>query len=185
MNTTQTVLAATLRGGLRIIMASWATLTIANQVGRAKKTVTTVDPTGLFIPDWRFFAPVPATHEYRIMVRDQLTDGSMTSWNEHDLGLERRSSHTFWAPHRRMEKSVFDVTTELLRAGENATETQHHNPWSVIRSSTGYIAMLNEVVHRALHHEQAESTQFLLVRTAEYDDSAPVEPVLTSEMHRF
>lgn len=176
---------ATTIGRAAIVLgtASWFGITVVHQFGRGRGLVRTVDPTGLLVPDWRFFAPRPAVHEYRVLVRDRLAEGNLTSWAEHDTGRERSPLHVLWAPHRRNEKAVFDIATELLRVRDEYLDPDKQ--WRAVRSTPGYLAMLTEVIHQAPHDDRATATQFLLVRCAAYDENVPPEPVLTSEFHHL
>ncbi|GAA3664297.1 hypothetical protein [Microbacterium marinilacus] len=162
-----------------IPLTLWGLATIVTQLGRGGKIIRSCDPTGLIVPDWRFFAPFPAEHEYHLLYRDELADGTTTPWQEVNFGQHRRLIHLVWAPHRRMEKGLFDATSELLRVTDSTDDMR------IIRLSTSYLALLNVVTHHVDHPSQARRTQFLVIRAAEYEPSLIPDPMFMSELHRL
>lgn len=166
--------------GINATLAGWGLLTVAQQLGRGRRLTTTLDPTGITIPDWRFFAPTPATHEYRLLVRTQGPDEQLTTWRDLMITQDRRWQHMLWAPHRRMEKSLFDTTAALM-----ATSRSHEGEtsWSFVRSSPAYLALLNHVTHRVEHPDRATHVQFLVAQAATHEPELLPTPVLTSDLH--
>lgn len=175
--------ATTARWGVAAGLTGWLGLTLAQQTGRARRLVAAVDPTGIVVPDWRFFAPNPAVHEYRLLVRDRLDDETVTDWEDLMVTHTRRHRHAVWSPQRRMEKGLFDATAALFATARSAGGSGPAESWPVVRSSPAYLALLNHVTHRVTHHPRAAATQFLIARTATYEPDVLPDPVLTSEMH--
>jgi hypothetical protein len=66
------------------------------------------------IPNWRFFAPVPAQHDYHVYYRALDTDGGVSEWKPVHTITPRRNSQFVWFPSRRREKGLFDIVSELL-----------------------------------------------------------------------
>lgn len=157
----------------------WSAATIATQLGRGQRQIRSFDPTGLIIPDWRFFAPFPAEHEYHLLYRDELSDGSTTVWQEINFGQRRTLLHLLWAPHRRGEKGLFDATSELLQVADATDDL------AVIKLSTSYLALLNVVTYHVTHAPEARRTQFLVIRAAEYEPSVIPDPMFLSDLHRL
>lgn len=168
-----------LAGILGIPLTLWGIATIANQLGRGQRIIRNIDPTGLLVPDWRFFAPVPAEHEYHLLYRDQLIGGTETEWREINFGQRRSVLHLVWAPHRRREKGLFDAASELLRAAEEMDD------FGVIKLSAAYLALLNVATFYPKHDPEAVRTQFLIIRAAEYEPSVIPDPLLLSDFHRL
>ncbi|MCV7527817.1 hypothetical protein M3D91_009770 [Micrococcus luteus] len=159
--------------------ALWGAATLALQFDRGHRFIRALDPTGLIVPDWRFFAPRPASHEYHLLYRDARPDGTMSGWNEVDLGADRRLRHIVWAPHRRLEKGLFDATTELMRV-----ITDMRDP-AVVRMSAAYLALLTVVTHSVSHQDGAVRTQFMLVRAAAHEPDVIPSIDYISDWHRL
>ncbi|MBF9337236.1 hypothetical protein G3N30_13770 [Microbacterium lacticum] len=157
----------------------WSAATLATQLGKGQRAIRSFDPTGLIIPDWRFFAPFPAEHEYHLLYRDELTDGTTSVWNEISFGQRRTLLHLIWAPHRRAEKGLFDATSELLQVTESTDDV------GIIKLSAAYLALLNVVTHQVAHGPDAQRTQFLVVRAAEYEPGVIPDPLFLSDLHRL
>ena len=109
------------------------------------------------LPEWSFFAPHPGTHDYHLLYRDELGDGSRTDWREVDLAGRRAWWNAAWNPGRRQRKALFDITGAL------ALEIREGDPES-IHLSVAYLSLLQHV--SALPHSLgAARTQFLLMVT--------------------
>ncbi|PXA76675.1 MULTISPECIES: DUF5819 family protein [Auritidibacter] len=165
----------TLAGTLGI----WATATVLSQFDIGRKTATKIDKTGLMVPDWRFFAPNPACHEIRLVYRSQLPNGDVTNWQELTYSQKRRFTHLIWAPHRRLEKGLFDATDELVRTHESTQDFQR------VKLSTAYLTLLNTVTHKGEHPQDSVRTQFMLMRATSYEPRVAPEPVLVSDFHNL
>ena len=157
----------------------WGAATVAQQFDRGNRFIRALDPTGLIVPDWRFFAPRPASHEYHLLYRDVMPDGAMTGWNEIDVGTDRSLRHLLWAPHRRLEKGLFDATTELIRVVEEVRDP------AVTRLSAAYLALLTMVTHSAPHQDGAAKTQFMLARAAAHEPEVVPSIDYISDWHRL
>lgn len=162
---------------LAVTLSIWATATVLAQFNIGRKTIARIDKTGLLVPDWRFFAPNPAAHEFRLLYRSQLAKGEITEWQELSYSQKRKTVHLLWAPHRRMEKGLFDATDELMRTHESTQNFQS------VKLSTAYMTLLNTVTHKGNHPSNAVRTQFMLMRTASYEPRVIPDPVLISDFH--
>lgn len=160
-------------------LALWSAATIATQLGKGQRFIRSFDPTGLIIPDWRFFAPFPAEHEYHLLYRDEMADGTKSTWKEISFGKRRTWIHLIWAPHRRGEKGLFDATSELLQVTESIDDL------GIIKLSAAYLALLNVVTHQVAHDSGAQRTQFLVIRAAEYEPVVIPDPLFLSDLHRL
>lgn len=176
MNTTSTCrhLSTYLLAGA---LSTWATATVLSQFSIGRKAAARIDKTGLMVPDWRFFAPNPASHEFRLVYRSQLPNEDVTKWQELSYSQKRKFTHLLWAPHRRMEKGLFDATDELMRTHESTQDFQS------VKLSTAYLTLLNTVTHKGEHPEGAVRTQFMLMRAASYEPRIIPDPVLVSDFH--
>lgn len=96
-------------------LAAWFGVTVAGQHPQAVfDRVRGFDPTGLLVPNWRFFAPEPAQHDYHLLHRVLTADGDRTEWRQTSSITPRAWSHMVWFPGRRREKAMFDLVSELI-----------------------------------------------------------------------
>jgi len=72
------------------------------------------DPTGTLVPNWRFFAPEPAQHDFHILHRVLTAEGEQTPWLETSHIAPRAWVQMVWFPARRREKALVDICNELL-----------------------------------------------------------------------
>ncbi|MGW1951563.1 hypothetical protein ACWCPI_02175 [Streptomyces sp. NPDC001920] len=66
------------------------------------------------LPNWRFFAPTPAVHDFHLLYRTLDLQGRTSSWKSVDVIEGRKLHQIVWFPGRRPEKAVFDLCSELL-----------------------------------------------------------------------
>ncbi|QPP09188.1 hypothetical protein G4Z16_25355 [Streptomyces bathyalis] len=105
-----------IRRAVELGFASWLTITILSQhPNTAFDRLRTADKVGLLIPNWRFFAPTPAQHDYHLLYRTLDTDGEQSAWQSASQINKRKWAHAVWFPGRRQEKAIFDVCGELGR----------------------------------------------------------------------
>ena len=95
---------------------SWVLATLASQhPHRAFDGLRRFDPVGLALPNWRFFAPEPAQHDYHVLHRVLRADGTESPWVETTSICMRCWKHVFFFPDRRREKALFDIASELTQ----------------------------------------------------------------------
>jgi len=175
----------TLRPALYAVFATWLGLTVAGQKLYRKDGVPSRwDKLHLIVPDWRFFAPDPGVHDHHLLMRDHLPDGSCTGWRQINHVEERRWSHALWHANRRAEKSVFDLTAELLRfIAKHRTADRplgHVDP--VVQLSVPYLTLLAHVTAQE-HAAGAAGTQFLIAISGGYEEDEEPAMVFLSAVH--
>lgn len=165
------------RWGLYATLASWYAFSLCQQADRPHPIARRIDPTAMAIPNWRFFAPTPARHDFNVLHREKLADGSLTPWHEQEISADRTLLQMIWHPGRRMEKALFDVATELLKATENVAQVER------IPLSVPYLALLNFVTNQVNHHPASVQVQFLIAQSAGHE--ADIEPrmLFLSDFH--
>ncbi|GAA2709334.1 hypothetical protein ACFY2R_01790 [Micromonospora olivasterospora] len=133
------------------------------------------DPTGTMLPDWRFFAPEPAQHDFVLLVRCLGHDGAESPWESVVEISPRAWTHGFWHPARRMDKAVHDLCDQLTRhlglLGDDGTSTPAY-------------ALMRGVVERHVRAKAGgpppKGFQFVIARAAGYDDREEPEYVYLS-----
>ncbi|NYH79919.1 hypothetical protein FHR84_003268 [Actinopolyspora biskrensis] len=126
-----------------------------------------MDPTGVLLPDWCFFAPEPAQHDYRLLYRVVDIRGAVSAWRWESGIAERRWYHALWCPQRRSDKALFDACAEFLE--ETAAE-----PRRAVRAPA-HTALRELTRDRVRHHEdlRTQAFQFALVRCPGYAELEP------------
>ncbi|MCU0115130.1 hypothetical protein [Curtobacterium poinsettiae] len=67
------------------------------------------------VPNWRFFAPNPAQHDFSVYVRPVRPVGEPEApWTRPRVVAERRLHHSVWFPGRRADKGLFDLCSDFL-----------------------------------------------------------------------
>lgn len=125
------------------------------------------------VPDWRFFAPRPATKDFYLMFRDRLVDGTCTDWTELETLAPRPWWGALWNPDRRVRKAMFDLTTEL--AGELAVTTD-----TTVKLTVPYLALLAFVAAQRRSSASA-CTQFMILQAG--GDQDDHEALFLSDFH--
>lgn len=98
-----------------LALGLWITVTALSQhPQRAFDRFRDYDPTSVYLPNWRFFAPEPARNDYEIGYRVKHVNGEVSAWSPARSFTERKPHHLLWFPKRREDKAVFDVVSRLL-----------------------------------------------------------------------
>ncbi|MDG9703534.1 hypothetical protein [Streptomyces sp. DH37] len=137
-----------------------------------------------FVPNWKFFAPNPATHDYHYLYRTLDEKRETSSWIELDLIQKRRMTQAFWFSSRRTEKAVFDICSAIIKSiakGEDPTGSPPYRVLSeFIRRQIRDTRNVSDVrgfqfaVVRATGHDESEDPEVLYVST--YQPMRPASP---------
>ncbi|MFD0270464.1 hypothetical protein ACFVGY_28465 [Streptomyces sp. NPDC127106] len=126
------------------------------------------------LPNWRFFAPEPAVHDYHFFYRTLNTAGERSPWQPVDLIAGRRFHQILWFPGRRAEKAVYDICSEILQILDKG--------FSTIVRTPGYrviTAFLREWIDAEASGD-IKGFQFALARATGYDTSTAPEMMFVS-----
>jgi hypothetical protein len=133
------------------------------------------DTLGVVIPNWRFFAPEPAIHDFRVLHRYLRADGSQTGWKECTEISPRCWRHAVWFPDRRRDKGMIDACSELILAlqvpGLDLTTTPAYR---VLRDVVA-VSLAASVTG-----EPPQGFQFLLLRHTGHDEEPEPEYLFAS-----
>ena len=154
------------------ILGVWLLLSVLVYVPALQPGIRRWDLLAL-VPEWRFFAPTPAQHDYYLLYRDQLEDGSLTDWTEVRAATPRCSWNLVWNTSKRGNKALFDAIKEL------AAHVVASDP--AIQFSVPYLTLLNHV-SAIPRLGCSQSTRFLLM----HNDSRlekPPDVVFLSGVH--
>lgn len=170
------------RGGLPKLLAcaglsAWFTATAASQhPHRAFDRLRHWDPTGLLVPDWRFFGPRPATHDLHVVHRVLASDGEQTRWRETTRITPRVWRHAVWFPDRRRDKAMFDICKELITL--MATPSRDVTTTAPFQLLSEFVA--SEVRREAANGPPPRGFQFLIVSHTGHDQAHRPHPLFAS-----
>lgn len=125
-------------------------------------------------PNWRFFAPEPAQHDYHVIYRTLSEAGETSQWRLIEVIAGRKFRQIGWYPARRPEKAIFDIASELIANLDKGMD--------VVRTYPTY-HVLREFVRKQVRMAGADGVkgfQFGLARYTGYDESGDPEVIFVS-----
>jgi hypothetical protein len=160
-----------------LIFSLWIFLSIVSQFQLAWiQSLKTRDVFHL-IPNWRFFAPIPARRDYHLEYRTKGVLLPATRWSRIDLVSRRRYWCAVWNPAKRIRKSFNTQVRRLTRSlatGDRA----------IAARSLAYLSLLNYLQH-AVTHDNIWLIQFRIVTCQDFSANSMVRLVFTSDWHYF
>lgn len=162
------------------VAASMLTITVLQQMpGGAYARIRAKDSAAL-IPMWSFFAPRPAIHDYEPLHRFIRCDGQPTPWMHTIEPQKRGLLDNIWAPQRRLRKSIFDMTSDLLPLIQERDV-------DAIETVPAYTGLRDYVLRLAREREDPEiaAVQFLVTLHGGYDESVDPEILFISKAHQL
>jgi hypothetical protein len=123
------------RWALTTSLGAWLVATLISQhPHRGFDRLREHDPVGLLLPNWRFFAPEPAQHDFHLLHRVLTADGEQSDWVETAELIPRAWIHAVWFPDRRQGKAISDITNELIRIlGSASADVSKTVPFELLR----------------------------------------------------
>ncbi|WP_158692713.1 hypothetical protein [Streptomyces roseochromogenus] len=162
--------------GVEIALAGWLVATFLSQhPNRVFDRLRSLGFIGSLIPNWRFFAPTPARHDFHILYRTLTTSGEQSEWKQASSITPRSWSHAIWFPNRRAEKAVFDICHNLLAASGNEIDPTERVEFGLLRGFVVRSIKENDPVW-----SQLSGFQILIVKYSGYDTSQTPEYLLAS-----
>ncbi len=151
---------------IELVLCGWWVVTLLSQhAQRTFDRLRPLDRIGLVIPNWRFFAPEPAVHDFHLLYRIRDLDGRVGEWADAFSVEERRWRHAIWFPARRREKAVFDVCIDLMGLGARPLEQRASAP------SHRLVAAAIRRMLRTRGVRDVAEFQFMLVLYTGYDEN--------------
>lgn len=128
------------------------------------------------LPNWKFFAPNPATHDYHYLYRTLDVEGNTSRWRDIELIADRKMHQAIWFASRRSEKAVFDVCSEILQRMDKG--------FDAIKSTASY-RLLVEFIRREIRESSSDVSsikgfQFSMVRASGHDHEEEPEILFVS-----
>jgi hypothetical protein len=157
-----------------VILASWAAATVALQLPWVRPRLRS-SGFSILIPEYRFFAPVPAQGDFHLVFRDTYADGTVGRWTEVCRLQPRHFTDALFNPYKRERKAFFDCVISL--SDYRPTEPK------LLAVSTPYLLMLNYV--RGLPRTLAVThIEFGIVHSGGWCSPRSTDVVFVSGRHR-
>jgi hypothetical protein len=162
-------------------LTSWVLVTgLSQHPNRAFDRFRKFDRTATAIPNWRFFAPEPAVHDFRVLHRHLDRTGAVSPWRETTSLHRRTAGQMVWFPDRRRDKAISDICNEVI--------TQLNSTDIDVTRLPAY-RLLRDLVGTVLAAEAADTPsvgfQFLVARNGGYDESIEPEYLFASPFERW
>jgi hypothetical protein len=177
---------------LAVLLAVWFGYTVLANVPALRSRLRRWDWIGL-IPDWALFAR-PRTHDFALLQRELLPDGTITSWREVVVIVPRPWYSFIWHPALGPKRALLAISNQLcnlaeVRARRAAGETRSlGTPGAMsVMTSVPYLLLLECVSAQA--DPASDAVQFMLLGmtnqaiTGRYDLTAGGEVLFASEFH--
>ncbi|PNE37327.1 MULTISPECIES: hypothetical protein [Streptomyces] len=162
--------------GWRIAGAAMLVSTLAVQHPNPMFNRLQLKDTFSMLPNWRFFAPTPATHDYHFVYRTLGAEGTTSPWQGLDVIEGRKPWQIAWFPTRRPEKAVFDICSEILHVIDKG--------FAVVTRTAGYRTLTEHLratlLDRGTSAREIKGFQFALARATGYDTTHTPEMVFVS-----
>jgi hypothetical protein len=158
--------------GLGLFGTGLAVTAFSQMPGNSFDRIRRKDFFGL-IPNWKFFAPIPATDDHEVFHRIRGEDGTWQDWQRTSPPMPRRLAHLVWFPGRRADKGVFDHASELAQLAATADPTE-------LVLSSSYLVVAATVRRRVGELRPVPAHQFAIIKHAGSDESVTPEVVLLS-----
>ncbi len=145
-----------------VLVVIWLLLTLAYQYKPIGRKMGRFDFCRL-LPSWTFFAPSPATRDYHLLIRDQLSNGELSDWCEVTMAQPRGKFDGIWHPAKRRRKILSDAA-QSIKLLNRETES------SVVQHSLPYLLILHYCVTQHARSASSEARQFAFVETSGIKD---------------
>lgn len=159
-----------------VLLGAWLGMSVLCQLPwKALARIQAWDRFGI-VGRWNFFAPLPGTSDYYLLVREHYDQGVTGTWTELVLtGPPRGLMTALWTPDKRNPKAFFDLTSALARQAASLPDAKDAIPFSV-----PYLMLLNMVASTA-RSPLVRARQFLLMKTE--GSEQPAQVIFLSNAH--
>ncbi|MDE0066856.1 MAG: hypothetical protein OXN44_08275 [Acidimicrobiaceae bacterium] len=130
------------------------------------------------LPNWRFFAPDPARHDFRVLFRCRLDDGTETPWAALKVSSGRKLIQSIWFPERRESKALTDTAIQI-HSVLGSPGFEDSPSYKLLR---GRVA---RAVRESEHGNRCVDLQFLLAKDGGYDFAEAPEYVFVSRLEPY
>lgn len=134
------------------------------------------------IPNWKFFAPHPATYDLRLFARGRVAGtGEVTDWVDVHPFASRGPASVLWSPRKRAEKSLYDIFSQLVQSFPYEDEDS-------VRTLPAFHALVDYCARRVRGEEafaSCSSFQFSLIETDGFLEEDAPRVLIVSDEHRL
>jgi hypothetical protein len=167
-------------------LTGWVLITgLSQHPNRAFDRFRKFDKTATAIPNWRFFAPEPAVHDFRILHRHMDADGTVSPWRETTTLHRRTAGQMVWFPDRRRDKAISDICNEVItQLNSTDIDVTRLPAYRLLRDLVG-LMLAAEAPADPDAGPASVGFQFLVARNGGYDESIEPEYLFASPFERW
>jgi hypothetical protein len=129
------------------------------------------------IPNWRFFAPVPARRDYHLEYRTFSRGGAPTRYVRVEFLRQRDWLSTIWNPSKRRRKAFNTSVRRIMRCRIRFDE-------QASRRCVAYLHLLN-YLQSTTFDANAYALQFRIIASSDYADDTRVRLAFLSDWHEI
>jgi hypothetical protein len=159
---------------LLAVLLGWFLASVLNQFKHP--WIAALKPRDLFhlIPNWRFFAPIPARRDYHLEYRLMTNTARVTRWQRVTLLPDQRNWWVIWNPRKRVRKSFNTAVRRIVR--------RLRSGYSAAATSVSYLQILHYLEH-ADFSAKSRRVQFRIVTCQDFAGDPRLRLVFTSSWH--
>lgn len=125
------------------------------------------------LPNWKFFAPNPSSHDFHLAFRVRYQDTAESEWHVVHTPRTRGFWKLIWLPERRLGKSLHDLCSEIM--------VIHQSEASFVQESSAYKILSGQVAQESADVEgEVAGLQFAIMQGAGYDSGEQPELIYAS-----
>lgn len=171
------------------VLLIFSLLSILNQISpQISLRLSFLDRLDL-LPNWKFFAPVPGTQDFRIVYQDSTSDEVAGSWREWDVIVSgRKLVDGAWNPRKHFQKAAIDVAQILLLDAAKIRDLgiDKSRKEAALKLTWSYCAILKQVSELPKAKEGAIYRRFAILKSHGFRGSdMSLEPIFVSFRHQL
>jgi hypothetical protein len=158
-----------------LLLTIWWVISLCGQCKSGFMTRLRAQDVFHLIPNWRFFAPVPARRDYHLEYRTRSRAGRISSYRRIEFLRERDWVTTLWNPSKRLRKAFNTSVRRIVRCrsrfGERAS-----------LRCVAYLRLLN-YLQSITADPNGYALQFRIVSAADFASDPRIQLTFRSEWH--
>jgi hypothetical protein len=160
-----------------VLLSFWWLLSLVSQIKDGPLSRFRSKDIFHLLPNWRFFAPVPARRDYHLEYRTRSPKGLVSRYQRVNLLQERIWLTTLWYPRKRLRKSFNTSIRRILRCKARFGEA------AALRC-VAYLHLLN-YLENSVADSRESAFQFRIITSTDYAEDVKIRLALRSDWHVF
>ena len=158
-----------------LLLAIWWAVSLCGQFKTGFMTRLRGRDVFHLIPNWRFFAPIPARRDYHLEYRTRSRVGRVSPYERIELLRERDWLSTLWNPSKRLRKAFNTSVRRIVKCRSRFGE-------AASLRCVAYLRLLN-YVQSIVADANGYALQFRIVSARDFADDPCVRLTFRSDWH--